>query len=139
MPLIDPVRIEGLSDVIRSLRQVSADAPKLLGEVAVQAAELVVTRARSDVPRRSGVAARSIRVKPTRGGARVESGGRSAPYFPWLDFGGRVGRRKSVKRPYIADGRYVYPAYRSARRDYERLMSAALLDLVRSAGLSGGG
>lgn len=135
MATIDPVRVEGLADVIRALRGVNANLPKALGTAAARGAGLVADRARSGVPRRSGAAAGSIQVKTIGPKARVVSGGRRAPYFPWLDFGGRVGRKKATRRPYLADGRYVYPAYRSTRDQVEAIMRETLVEAVRDAGL----
>jgi hypothetical protein len=138
VPLIEPVRIEGLADLNRSLRRVSSDAPKALRLAANKAADIVVTEARSRVPRRSGKAKASIKAKSTRTAARVSSGGRRAPYMPWLDYGGSVGPNKSVKRPFIADGRYVYPAFRSKRQQFERVLREALAEVARDAGLETG-
>lgn len=135
MPTIDPVRIEGVADLVRSLRQLNADLPKALATAATRAAQVVVDKAQSGVPRRSGNAARSIQVKTAGPRAKVVSGGRRAPYFPWLDFGGRVGRKKSVKRPYLPDGRYVYPAYRSTRDQVENVLRESLTEAARDAGL----
>lgn len=135
MPTIDPVRIEGLAELSRSLRTVNADLPKALRLAANKAAEIVVEEARRHVPQRTGKAAKSIKAKSTRTAARVTSGGRRAPYMPWLDYGGKVGKNDTASRPFIADGRYVYPAYRSKRQEFERVLRDALQDVARSGGL----
>lgn len=134
-PLIEPVRIEGLREIVRALRQVSADLPKALRLAANTAANIVVDEARRTVPTRSGKAKASIKAKSTRTASRVTSGGRKAPYMPWLDYGGRVGRNDSANRPFIADGRYVYPAFYAKRDEFERVLRAELDAVVRQAGL----
>lgn len=135
MPTIDPVRVEGLADLARSLRAVNSDLPKALRLAANKAAEIVVEEARRNVPRRTGAAAKSIKAKSTRTAARVTSGGRRAPYMPWLDYGGKVGKNDTASRPFIADGRYVYPAYRSKRDEFEKVLRESLQDVARSGGL----
>lgn len=135
MPLIDPVEIVGLRDIVRSLRQVDADAVKALRIAANKAADIVVTEAQRGVPVRSGRARASIKAKSTRTAARVASGGRKAPWMPWLDYGGKVGRHDSATRPFVSDGRYVYPAYRSKRAEFERILRTELAAVVEGAGL----
>jgi hypothetical protein len=134
-PLIEPIQIEGLRGIIRALRLIDADLPKQLRLAANEAANIVVDEAKRDVPRRSGKAQASIKAKSTRAAARVTSGGRRAPYMPWLDYGGKVGRNNSASRPFIADGRYVYPAFRRKRDEFEKVMRQRLADIVRDAGL----
>lgn len=134
-PLIEPVRIEGLRDMVRALRQVNADLPKALRIAANAAADIVVTEAQRTVPTRTGRAKASIKAKSTRTAARVTSGGRRAPYMPWLDYGGKVGKNNSASRPFIADGRYVYPAFRSKRDEFEKVLRAELAAVVSQAGL----
>lgn len=135
MPLIEPIPIEGLRDLVRRLRQVDADLPKAMRLAANEAAQVVVDEAQRHVPRRSGKAAKSIKARSTRTAARVDSGGNRAPYMPWLDYGGKVGKNDSASRPFIADGRYVYPAFRSKRQQVEDTYRAALDRIIVGAGL----
>jgi len=135
MPLIDAVRIEGLAQLNRSLRSLSADAPKALRLAGNEAARIVVDAARAGVPRRTGRAAASIRAASTRTATRVTAGGKRAPYFPWLDYGGRVGRNNTARRPFIADGRYVYPAFRAHRSEFEQVLAKALERVIQDSGL----
>lgn len=134
-PLIDPVQIDGLRQIVRALRAVSSDAPKALRIAANNAADLVVVTARAGMPVRSGKARKSVKAKSTRTAARVSEGGNKAPYTPWLDYGGKVGRNNSATRPFIADGRYVYPAYRAKRGEFEKLLRDELHAIVSAAGL----
>lgn len=136
MPLIEPVRVEGLRELIRTLRQIDSPVAKALRLVANRAAEIVVAEARRDVPVRSGRAAASIRAKSTRAAARVTSGGRKAPYMPWLDYGGKVGKNNTAERPFLGDGRYVYPAFRSKREEFSEEMRRGMQEIIRDAGLA---
>src|SRR5574342_1370527 len=111
----------------------------------------------------TGKARRAFRVKVVtrRGfeGVEIQEGGSLAPYLPWLYCGGTVGRGRrttarvsihaggrvtarrvgsrgtgSVVRPYLKDGRYLYPAY---YRRYDDMV-AATLEAVRRAATAAG-
>jgi hypothetical protein len=129
------IEVQGLAQLNRSLRQVSTDAPKGLRLALNEAAELLADRTRPQIPRRTGRAAASLKAKSTRTSARVSMGGRQAPYLPWLDFGGRTGRGRSVKRPFLREGRYLYPTLAKFRPEIEAKLQAALQQVVRDAGL----
>lgn len=131
------IRIDGLAAFSRNLKRLDTDLPKALRLALNQAADVVVNDARPRVPRRSGRAQSSINARSTRTAVRVAEGGSRAPYMPWLDYGGRVGRKKSVLRPFHKEGRYVYPAYIKLRDSgqIERILTAALLDVARQAGV----
>lgn len=133
--LYAPIRIEGLAKFSRALRKLDADAPKGLRLAFNEAAEVVVARVRPTIPKRTGRAARSLKAKSTRTAARVAVGGPSAPYYPWLDFGGRVGRRKRTVRPFIKEGRYLFPGLHASHDEVQRVLEKALTGVVRSAGL----
>ncbi len=130
------IRIDGLREFQRSLRKLDREAPKALRIAMNQAAQLIVDEAASRVPRRSGAARGSIKVKSTRTAVRVAAGGERAPYFPWLDYGGRVGRRKATRRAFLKEGRYLYPAYFALRDsgEIQAVLSGALADVARQAG-----
>lgn len=129
------VGIEGLSEFNRGLRKLDQEAPKGLRIALNGVADILVTETRKDIPTRSGAAAASLKAKSTRTSARVSVGGRKAPYYPWLDFGGRTGRNKSVVRPFYSEGRYLYPTLGRIRPQIEQALQAALTDVARSAGL----
>lgn len=131
----DPIKIEGLTRLNRSLRNISKDAPKQLRLVGNAAAEVVVDDAKPDVPAESGRAARTVRAASTRTAAQVKAGGTRAPYYPWLDFGGRVGINRSIRRTFIKSGRYIYPAYKDNRDVIASKLETGLTDLVRDSGL----
>lgn len=135
MPIVEPIEIEGLREFMRSLRDLDRELPKALRLAGNAAADIVVTEARRRVPRRSGRAAASVKAKSTRTAVRITSGGRRAPYFPWLDYGGKVGPDRSVSRRWSPDGRYVYPAFRDKRTEVDDAYRAALRSIARDAGL----
>lgn len=133
--MIDPIKIDGLAAFTRNLRRLDADLPKTLRVAMNDAAQVVVDWARPRVPRRSGRAARSLRVASTGRAVRVRAGGARVPYYPWLDFGGRVGRSRSIRRPFRREGRYLWAGYSSNRDEVRRVTERALLDAARSAGV----
>jgi hypothetical protein len=131
------IQIEGLAQFVRNLKKLDSDLPKAVRVAFNGAADLVVSGAQGKVPRHTGRAARSIKAQSTRTEARVSAGGNKAPYYPWLDFGGRVGKSKSVYRPVLKSGRYIYPTFFALRSSgqFEKVMTGALLDVARSAGI----
>lgn len=130
----DAIKVDGLAKFTRDLKRLDAEIPKMQRKALNDAAEIVLGYARPRVPRRSGRAAASLKARSTQTAVRVAAGGPRAPYYPWLDFGGRVGRRKSVKRPFIGDGRYIYPALSAKRAEFEEALQLALLESARAAG-----
>lgn len=130
------IGIEGLREFNRGLRQVSKEAPKGLRVALNSAADLLVDRARPQVPSLTGAARRSMRASSTRTSARVAVGGRVAPWYPWLDFGGRTGRRRSVERPFYKEGRYLFPTLKRITPEIQQQLAGALDDVARQAGLA---
>lgn len=133
--MTDAVRVEGLAEFRRGLKAMDRDLPKALRLALNDAAEVIVDDARGGVPRRSGRAVGSVKARSTQTKARVSGGGSRAPYYPWLDFGGRVGRRKSVRRPFIEKGRYIYGAYFRRRGEFVDRLEERLVEVARGAGI----
>lgn len=129
------VEVTGLAEFRKQLKQMDAGLPKLIRVALNKASELVISFARPKVPRRSGRAQASLKVRSNQKEARIAAGGQRAPYYPWLDFGGKVGRHKSVDRPFYTEGRYIYPGLRANRDEITETMSMALTELARSSGL----
>lgn len=132
---IDPIRIDGLRDLQAALKAIDGNAQKQLRVVLNSAAELVVNKARPNVPKKTGRAAASLRVSSSQREARVSFGSAKVPYAGWLDYGGKVGIHHSVKRPFVKTGRIVYPSYNEQRPEILEQLSKALNDLVVSSGL----
>lgn len=132
----DAVKITGLSEFSRSLRKVDAELAKQLRLTGNEAANVVVDWAKARVEVKSGRAQRSIRATSTRTESRVSGGGARVPYYPWLDFGGRVGPADSVEREFLPGGRYIYPGYAVNATRVEEILATGLVDLVERAGLA---
>lgn len=132
---MEPIRVEGLREFARNLKKLDADLPKALRVALNEAADIVVKGARPRVPRRSGRAAASIKARSTRTAVRVVGGSNRVPYYPWLDFGGKVGRGKSVSRPFLREGRYIYASYFKHRDELAAGLETALIDAARAAGV----
>lgn len=133
--LFEPIRIQGLAQYNSALRKLDKEAPKGLRLALNEAAQIVVVGARQKVERRTGRAAASLKARSTRTAVRVAAGGQRALHYPWLDWGGRVGRRKSVSRPFVPTGRYLYPTYYARQQEIQTTLERALADTVRRAGL----
>lgn len=134
MGLVDPIKVDGLAKFSRDLRKVDAELPKGLRVSFNKAAGIVVDWAQPRVPRRSGRASRSVKARSTRTAVRVAAGGPRVPYFPWLDFGGKVGRRRSVDRPYKKSGRYLWAGYAANRDQVADVMADELRKVASSTG-----
>lgn len=129
------IEVHGLREFRRELRQLDRSLPKGLKTAGNKAAEVVVRHAKPRVPTRSGKAAGSVKAASTTSAARVQGGGKRVPYYPWLDFGGRVGRRHSVKRPFLKTGRYIWKSYAEHKGQVREELNDALTDVARNAGL----
>lgn len=129
------ISVEGLAEFNRGLRKLDSEAPKQLRIALNGVADLLVQRTLPLIPRRSGRAASSLKAKSTRTSARVSVGGRRAPYYPWLDFGGKTGRRRSVERPFYKEGRYLYPTLRRVRPEIEEALREGIVAVAVGAGL----
>lgn len=130
------VEVAGLAAINRALRAVDKDAPKQLRLVLNGAAELLVDRVRPEIPSVTGASRRSVVARSTRTSARVAVGGKRAPWYPWLDFGGE-GRVKGRpgRREFIREGRYVYPTLRKIRPQIMEALEKGLTALAADAGL----
>lgn len=133
--IVDPISIKGLREFQAALKATDAGLPKQLRVVFNDAAEVVATDARRRVTARTGRAKGTIKVASQQRRAIVNAGGRKAPYYPWLDYGGRVGRDRSVARPWRPDGRYLFPTYRNSRQAILRTVDGALAKLYDDSGL----
>lgn len=135
MPTVEPIKVEGLKAFSRGLRKVDKDLPKVLRVANNEGADIVAVTTRRIMRKRSGRGARSVKTSSTRTMAKVSEGGGKAAYVPWLDFGGRVGRRHSVKRPFIKTGRYLYRSWEKKRPEVLTGLEKALRAAFRAAGL----
>lgn len=129
------IQVRGLRELRGALREVEKTLGPELRKGLNEVAEVVLDTARPMVPTRSGKARSSLKAGSTEKAVQIKAGGKKAPYWGWLDFGGRVGKNKSVKRPFIQDGRYIYPTLTKKRQAVEDKLFE-VIDRV-TAGLSG--
>lgn len=134
----ETIRVEGLREFRRNLKRANRDAPKGIRVASNKAAQIIVDEAKPRVPigpGKGGHAASSIKAASTASAARVSAGGKRFPYYAWLDFGGRVGRNRSVKRPFLKSGRYIWAAYEDKREEIEAVLAEELKAVARGAGM----
>lgn len=135
MTTIKPIKVEGLKEFQRALKDADGESQKKLRLVLNDVSNTVVAGAARRVPRRTGRAAASLRAQSSQREARVIGGSKKVPYYGWLDFGGRIGRDKSQRRPFIQAGRYLWPTVAANRQSLENALQKGLIDLAREAGL----
>jgi HK97 gp10 family phage protein len=135
MALIQPIGIEGLDQFVKNLKKVDRELPKAVRLAGNEAADLIVSWAKPKVPHKTGKAANSIKAASAQKAARVKAGGNKAPYYAWLDFGGKTGRKKATKRKFYTDGRYLYPALEAQRPQIREAYENALIKLVENSGI----
>lgn len=129
--MADAIRIQGLDEFRQSLAAVE---PAAAIQMATQAAgAAIIADAKARVPRDSGAAQASIRGEQTPAGFTVVGGGGRAPYFGWLEYGGRL--RQGPDRPRDRDGRYIGGAFKRYEPQLQPALEAALTDELESAGL----
>lgn len=133
--MAESITITGLKEFQTSLRQMDSELPKQIRIALNGVSQLLVDKVRPEIPNRSGAARASLTARSSQREARIAVGGRKAPYYPWLDFGGKTGINRSVDRPFFREGRYIYPTLRKNRDHITALMVTALSDLATSAGL----
>ena len=103
--MADPVvKIEGLRDLRRVLRQTDVESARALQGGLKDAASVVATEAAAHAPRRSGALAKSIRPYAAGNKAGVRS---RLPYAGVVHWGGTIKPRgvpiKFERRPFIAE------------------------------------
>ncbi|WP_157621581.1 HK97 gp10 family phage protein [Saccharothrix sp. NRRL B-16348] len=123
------IKVTGLKQLSRSLRSLDKDAPKALRLAGNKAALIIVNEAKPKIPvgpAAGGHASTSIKAASTRTAARVSAGGKKFPYYAWLDFGGKVGRKKATIRKFHKSGRYIWKAYEDQRSHVAQTLSDEL-------------
>lgn len=131
----DPIRVSGLREFQAALKAVDGEAQKELRVIGNDVADLIVSGAQRLVPRRSGRARGSIRATSSQREVRISAGGSRAKHYPWLDFGGSVGRGGSVKRPFLRQGRYLYVTYDRRKGAMQARLVKGLRAVAERAGM----
>ena len=129
------VGIVGLNALRRDLVKLTADAGplnKAFAQAGMSAAEPVASATRSALPQVSGELATTVRVSRARSGAGVRMGNASHPYAGWVEFGGIRKAPHETSRPYLAQGRYLFPAARRLASTALEIYDRALLSALQS-------
>lgn len=135
MPPVEPIKVKGLREFQAALKRVDEELPRRLRLILNDAIEVVAEDTRRRVPSKSGRAKASVKTQSSQREARLKAGGAKVQYFPWLDYGGNVGRNRSVKRPFKKEGRYVFPAYRRNRDDVLEMLDKGIGMLIEESGM----
>ncbi|GAA2855391.1 hypothetical protein GCM10010472_10860 [Pseudonocardia halophobica] len=134
------VKVTGLREFRRGLKQLDGSLPKGVRTAGNKAAEIVVAAAKPRVPigpGRGGHASSSIRKASTQSAVRVSEGSARFPYLPWLDFGGTINKHTAnpTTRSFIKKGRYIWAAFDEHKDQVLDTYQDELKNLARSAGL----
>lgn len=130
------VEVHGMKEFISGLRRLDRKIPGVESDSESTSANLVARSARSRVP--SGPSSGGhARASLGAAGSTVSGGGTKYPYYPWLDFGGRVGRNNSVIRPFLKTGRYIFRSFKDNKVQIGQIMDDELTGATRSSGLGG--
>lgn len=88
------------------------------------------------MPHRSGRLAASIKPASTQTTGQVAySSPTRVPYAGWIEFGGAVGKDNRIRRPYVRQGRFLFPSAEDEREPILRTLARSLDDLIHRAGL----
>jgi hypothetical protein len=126
-PTVDVVGLRALARDIKRAGDVASPLNDVLKDAGRQAAAPVAAAAQGALPtvdtadHAAGAMAGTVRVGAQRTGAVVRMGRKSLPYAGPLEFGW-----PSHGRPYLANGRYLFPAARSLATDSAERYSDAL-------------
>lgn len=101
--MADAIRVDGLRDLQRELRALSADAAKELQQANKAAAEIVAQDAKTRVPRRTGRLRQSVRATATQRAGSVKAGGARVPYAKVIHFGWPA--RRIRPQPFLYEAR----------------------------------
>lgn len=127
------IHIRGAEEFQRAIAYLIRNTESiLLGLATEQAASLTIEAASSMIPIVTGAAANSMTVIAEKTSAAISS---DVPYFGILNFGGESGIGGSNIREYIAEGRYIYPAFKSQLGVVEFEINSALRAIVKASGL----
>lgn len=139
------MRVEGLNDLQRTLRQADAQLPRELRQGLNEVAEIVAAEARRRVPVSTGADRKKkghsrghlrdqIRPRSTQRQGRVQMGARvRGAYAGWIEFGGNKKNKggRPSSRPFYRMGRYLYPSYLRRRSEVTAKAEEVIARLAR--------
>lgn len=126
----DTIRIDGLKELGRALKKMEDGLQKEIPKVLKPIADRVANKAKGRINSKSGRLAASIRPYATQRAAGVRMGKKNIEYAGPYEFGGYP-----KGRPFISEGRAIYPTFQEEAPKVEREMVAALNGLIKRAGL----
>ncbi len=126
----EAIRIDGLRELSRALKKVEDGLQKEIPRRLKPIAERVAGIAAGRINSRSGRLAGSLRAFATQRAAGVRMGSARLPYAGPYEFGGYP-----EGRPFIPEGRAIYPTFKEQAPRVESEVVDVLNDLVRQAGL----
>lgn len=156
------IKIDGLADLQRAMKSLPPSVRKEFNREMRAIAGEVVAKVRDEMDasyqatevltgrksRSTGKAQASVKPSLQGGYVSVRAGGSSAPYYPWLDFGGdrrrhnswstsgRVGEKSANERPFYREGRWIYPTIARIRPTIYAKAMAVVERAKKQAGLS---
>lgn len=129
--MIKGIEVQGLREFAAKMRTARPELAKELKVGLNDAAEIVVNAAEPKVPHLSGNLARTLRATSTPKVGKVTMGKSSVPYAGFIEFGGAVGRNRSVRRPRVPQGRYLLPAYEANRARVQVVAEHVISEVAR--------
>lgn len=137
MPAVESIRVEGLRDFQRELRQMHKEWPRELRKAAKKAADLVAEKTRSSFASRDGVApkvAPSVKALAQQRSASVRIGGEKYPYAMGAEFGSIEYKQFEPWRGAGTDAGYsLFPTIRETRDEVSETFGDAIDDVARRA------
>ena len=132
------VKVTGLTQLVRAFKETDTELPKHLKTELLTVATDVVGKVVGKVPHgKTGRAGGSVKARSTSRGASIAAGGRAAPYWTWIDWGGSTKRWPSgaIRRTFIkGDGRYLYATIKEENTNIKEAVDAAVKKVALEAG-----
>lgn len=129
------VNVEGLAELRKALKAISAQAPKELNAASKDVARFVADDAVGIASGLGGVAAKvapSIKPSGTASGGAITLGGTAYPMAAGAEFGGRGRPTTQQFQPHLGrTGYFVYPSIRRNADQIEEAYTEKLDDLMR--------
>ncbi|MGH3370687.1 MAG: HK97 gp10 family phage protein [Nocardioidaceae bacterium] len=136
------VRVEGLSELRRALKELDTKAPTQIRKALNEGSKIVVDAARPTLPEISGNLAASLRPSSTQREGRVTMGRADVPYAGWVEFGGKITHAghdhigdHTLRRPFIKQGRYLFPAAERKTDEVIEVCDREISELIARTGL----
>lgn len=131
------VRVEGLAEFQRALRDISKEMASELRVANLLAAQVVARSATSKAQGQGGVAAKtapSIKAAAEQRRSKVALGGAGFPFAMGAEFGGRGRPTTQQFKPHLGTrGYFFYEAVRGTRDEFIEAYARALDQLMRKA------